>query len=310
LADPHMTKIGCRNGSSSANNDDGGGGKDKTPQEKEFTEEDWEKIMGLAKHPHKYKYVRRPSAIHDYKDDDVYKHRGIPRDDWTVADQENLLTELRLYKAGPIGPWSWTPIEEIRNPKEAVRQHGPTCSCELCRRAPETFWDGKYLTKCELMEKPGKKFVFDSEPESGAGTKFVVSQKPDSKIAKRQNIWEEDLPSPPWLDDSYHPKYAREIRLLYNQDHPWLKGRTKRTTQENQNAMAEPKPTGVTAAEAEAAVKGNRGGNANDSPRWLDSSYHPAYAEEIRRLYQSQNAQKKKKKAGKNVWDNWKLGEP
>ena len=74
--------------------------------------------------------------------------------------------------------------------------------------------------------------------------------------------------------------------------------------------MAEPKPTGVTAAEAEAAVKGNRGGNANDSPRWLDSSYHPAYADEIRRLYQSQNAQKKKKKAGKNVWDNWKLGEP
>ena len=91
---------------------------------------------------------------------------------------ESLLTTLRQYEPHPIGPWSWTGYEEIRNPDESVRQHGPTCPCELCARAAGNFQDGEYLTKCELMEEP---FMMDTQ---GLGPADKVASPRQGKCPK------------------------------------------------------------------------------------------------------------------------------
>jgi len=276
-----------------ASNDGGSGGEKKQEKlpKQEFTEEDWEKIMGRKGK----KYVRRPSTIHDYEEQSPELGPGNAKslhlDHYSVADQEILLTDLRHYDTHPIGPWSWTPLEEIRRPADPVRQHGPTCSCELCLKAEENFQEATYLTDCEVQEEPV--FTLESSPEPDPQTKFVFLPEPETKFvfpktepetteAEQRNIWEEGLPSPPWLDETYHPKYAREIRLMYNRDHPWIKGQYKNDGDVKGGKELEDKTQDGVAALAA----------AEDSPRWLDSSYPPAYANEIRRLYQKQKAEK------------------
>ena len=82
-------------------------------------------------------------------------------------------------------------------------------------------------------------------------------------------------------------------------------------------------PDGVAAASGAAAAVG--GGNVKEeSPSWLDSSYPPAYAREIRRLYAQQKALRESGEAGgaeenkkkkRSVWDEeppvtWTLRKP